>query len=117
MASRLSPQADADLEDIAFYVYLESGSVESAERVIQSIAERFDLLDAYPQAVDLEMISGPAYAVFLSAITSFCTASRVPMWRSFASPDGAAISKYYSVSRPQRKSTDKGLTMLSGSRS
>ena len=34
MAYRLSPQADADLEDIAFYVYLESGSVEIAERVI-----------------------------------------------------------------------------------
>jgi toxin ParE1/3/4 len=50
MAYRLSPQADADLEDIAFYVYLESGSVEIAERVIQSIAERFDLLDAYPRA-------------------------------------------------------------------
>ncbi len=50
MAYRLSPQADADLEDIAFYVYLESGNVEIAERVIQSIAERFDLLDAYPQA-------------------------------------------------------------------
>jgi toxin ParE1/3/4 len=50
MAYRLSPQADSDLEDIAFYVYLESGSVEIAERVTQSIAERFDLLDAYPQA-------------------------------------------------------------------
>lgn len=44
MAYRLAPQAEADLEDIAFYIFLESGSVEIADRVIQSIAERFDLL-------------------------------------------------------------------------
>ena len=50
MAYRLAPQAEADLEDIAFYVSLESGSLEVAERVIQSIAERFELLDAYPHA-------------------------------------------------------------------
>ena len=107
MAYRLSPQADADLEDIAFYVYLESGSAESAERVIQSIADRFDLLARTRRLVDLETISGPAYAVFLWAITSSCTASRAPMFRSFASPEGAAISKHYSASRPRRKSTDK----------
>jgi toxin ParE1/3/4 len=50
MAYRLAPQAEADLEDIAFYIFLESGNIEVADRVIQSIAERFDLLDAYPHA-------------------------------------------------------------------
>ena len=50
MAYRLAPQAEVDLEDIAFYVFLESGNLEIADRVIQSIAERFDLLDAYPHA-------------------------------------------------------------------
>ncbi|SRR6266849_1903452 len=50
MAYRLAPQAEADLEDIAFYIFLDSGSLEIADRVIQSIAERFDLLDAYPRA-------------------------------------------------------------------
>ena len=80
MAYRLSPQADSDLEDIAFYVYLESGIAEIAERVIQSIAERFDYLTRTRRLVDLGTISGPAYAVFLWAITSFCTASRGPMW-------------------------------------
>ena len=50
MAYRLAPQAEADLEDIAFYIFLESGSLEIADRVIQSIAERFDLLEAHPRA-------------------------------------------------------------------
>jgi hypothetical protein len=35
MAYRLAPQAEADLEDIAFYIFLESGSLESAARLIQ----------------------------------------------------------------------------------
>jgi toxin ParE1/3/4 len=50
MAYRLAPQAEADLEDIAFYLFLESGSLEIADRVIQSIAERFHLLEAHPHA-------------------------------------------------------------------
>lgn len=50
MAYRLAPQAEADLEDIAFYLFLESGSFEIADRVIHSIAERFDLLEAHPLA-------------------------------------------------------------------
>jgi len=50
MAYRLSPEAETDLEDIAFYVFLESGSLDVADRVIQSVVERFDLLDAYPHA-------------------------------------------------------------------
>lgn len=50
MAYRLAPQAEADLEDIAFYLFLESGSLEIADRVIHSIAERFDLLEAHPLA-------------------------------------------------------------------
>ena len=50
MAYRLAQQAEVDLEDIAFYVFLESGNLEIADRVIQSIAERFDVLDAYPHA-------------------------------------------------------------------
>jgi toxin ParE1/3/4 len=50
MAYRLAPQAEADLEDIAFYIFLESGSLESADRLIQSITQRFDLLEAHPLA-------------------------------------------------------------------
>jgi toxin ParE1/3/4 len=50
MAYRLAPQAEADLEDIAFYIFVESGSLELADRLIQSITERFALLAAYPRA-------------------------------------------------------------------
>jgi toxin ParE1/3/4 len=50
MAYRLAPQAEADLEDIAFYVFVDSGSLEIADRLIQSITERFDLLAAHPRA-------------------------------------------------------------------
>jgi plasmid stabilization system protein ParE len=44
MGHRLAPQAEADLEDIAFYIFLESGSLEMADRLIESISERFALL-------------------------------------------------------------------------
>ena len=38
MAHRLAPQAEADLDDIAYYVFRETGSIEIAERLIDSIA-------------------------------------------------------------------------------
>ena len=37
MAHRLAPQAEADLDDIAYYVFRETGSIEIAERLIDSI--------------------------------------------------------------------------------
>ena len=43
MAYRLAPEAEADLEGIAFYVFVDSGSLEIPDRLIQSIAERFEL--------------------------------------------------------------------------
>lgn len=49
MAYRVAPQAQADLEDIAFYVFVHSGSLEIADRLIDSIVERFDLLAAHPR--------------------------------------------------------------------
>lgn len=50
MPHRLSPKAVADLEDIWFYVATESGSVDIADRLINSIADRFHLLTTYPYA-------------------------------------------------------------------
>jgi toxin ParE1/3/4 len=50
MAYRLAPQAEADLEDLAFYIFLESGSLDIADRLIESITERFDLLAVHPRA-------------------------------------------------------------------
>ena len=54
MAYRLAKRAEADLEDIAYYIayYIakESGSLETARRVIESITDRFHLLGANPYA-------------------------------------------------------------------
>jgi len=43
-----SPQADFDLDSIWYYVASESGSVEIADRLLDSITERFFLLAKYP---------------------------------------------------------------------
>jgi toxin ParE1/3/4 len=50
MGHRLAPQAEADLEDLAYYVFVESGSLDIADRLIESISERFALLGAHPRA-------------------------------------------------------------------
>ena len=50
MACRLAKRAEADLEDIAYYIAKESGSLETAKRVIESITDRFHLLGANPYA-------------------------------------------------------------------
>jgi plasmid stabilization system protein ParE len=48
MAHRLAPEAEAELDDIWYYVAKESGSIEIADRLIDSIAERFYLLASHP---------------------------------------------------------------------
>jgi toxin ParE1/3/4 len=48
MGHILSPQADSDLDSIWYYAASGSGSVEIADRLIDSIAERFFLLSKYP---------------------------------------------------------------------
>jgi toxin ParE1/3/4 len=48
MQIRLSPQAEGDLEEIALYLTGESGSIEAAERIIDSILETLDLLGILP---------------------------------------------------------------------
>lgn len=50
MAHRLAPEAEKDLEDIAFYVFVQSGRIEIAYRLIESITERFALLGRHPYA-------------------------------------------------------------------
>ena len=44
MGHRLAPQAQADIDDIAYYVFGESGSLETADRLIESITTRLVLL-------------------------------------------------------------------------
>ena len=50
MAHSLSPRAQADIDDIAYYVSVESGSLETAHRFLESIYRRFLLLGQYPHA-------------------------------------------------------------------
>jgi toxin ParE1/3/4 len=45
---RLSPEAEADLDDIWIHIARESGSVDTATRVVESITERFWLLAQNP---------------------------------------------------------------------
>lgn len=49
MAHRLAPQAERDLDDIAYYVATETGSLDVAERLIDSITNRFYLLAHHPK--------------------------------------------------------------------
>ncbi len=50
MGHRLARQAQADIDDIAYYVFVESGNLEAADRLIDSLTARFALLGAYPHA-------------------------------------------------------------------
>jgi toxin ParE1/3/4 len=48
MAHRLAPRAERDLDDIWYFVAKESGSVDIASRLIDSIADRFVRLADFP---------------------------------------------------------------------
>ena len=50
MAHRVAPRAKADLDDIWFYVVRESGSMDVATRLVDSITGRFLLLATFPYA-------------------------------------------------------------------
>ena len=49
MAHRIAPEAEAELDDIWYYIAKESGSIEIADRVIDSVTGRFFLLARFPQ--------------------------------------------------------------------
>ena len=49
MARRIAPEAEAELDDIWYYMAKESGSIEIADRVIDSVTDRFRLLARFPQ--------------------------------------------------------------------
>lgn len=48
MGHRRAPQADSDLDDIWYYVASNSGSLDVADRFIESITDRFFLLARHP---------------------------------------------------------------------
>src|SRR3990172_9070533 len=48
MGHRLAPEAEAELDGIWYYVAKESGSIEIADRLIDSLTDRFFLLASHP---------------------------------------------------------------------
>src|SRR5260370_37163144 len=48
MAHRLAPEAEAELDGLWYYIAAESRSIEIADRVVDSITDRFFLLSVYP---------------------------------------------------------------------
>ena len=48
MAHRIASRAETDLDDIWFYVAKESGSIEIANRLIDTITDRFFVLASFP---------------------------------------------------------------------
>jgi toxin ParE1/3/4 len=48
MAHRVAPRAEADLDDIWLYVAQQSGSIKIANRVINTITDRFFMLASFP---------------------------------------------------------------------
>ena len=50
MAHRLAPEVETELDEIWYYTARESGSVQTANRLIDSITERFFLLAGFPYA-------------------------------------------------------------------
>jgi toxin ParE1/3/4 len=48
MAHRLSPEAEAELDGIWYYIATESGSIDVADRFIDSLTGRFYLLSLSP---------------------------------------------------------------------
>jgi len=49
MSHRLVPQAEAELDGIWYYVAKETGSIDIADRLIDSITQRFLLLSRNPR--------------------------------------------------------------------
>ena len=49
MAHRVSARAEADLDEIWYYVAKESGSIVIANRVIETITDRFFMLASFPR--------------------------------------------------------------------
>jgi len=48
MAIRTSPEAEAELDDIWYYIATESSSVEVADRLLDTIDDQFALLAKHP---------------------------------------------------------------------
>jgi toxin ParE1/3/4 len=64
MRLRISPQAEADLDSIWYYVATESASVEIADRQVDSLTSRFLLLERHPYIGRIRDEFGPGMRSF-----------------------------------------------------
>jgi toxin ParE1/3/4 len=53
MAHRLAPEVEAELDGIWYYIANQSGNFEIADRLIDSITDRFFLLASRPMWADV----------------------------------------------------------------
>ena len=80
MAHRLAPEVETELDDIWYYIAKGSDSIEIADRVIDSITDRFFLLPHGRISDDAGMdICALAYEVFRWAPMSSSTALKPKM--------------------------------------
>ena len=83
MAYRLAKRAEADLEDIAYYIAKESGRLETAKRVIESITDDFTCLGPIPTPAE------PGTTIWARAAEAF---RPTDISSSTASPGGTCLS-------------------------
>ncbi len=76
MAHRVAPSAEADLDDIWFHVAKESGSIEIANRLIDTVTERFLVLASHISDVRARKTSALDTEASRWGNTSSCTASK-----------------------------------------
>ncbi len=98
MAHRLAPAAEAGLDDIWFHIAKESQSFEIADRVVDSITDRFLLLATHPHIgrrrdEDLR----PGLRSFPWASTSLFIGSKMTTCRSSTLYAAAATLRLSSV--------------------
>lgn len=85
MAHRVAPQASADPDDIRYYIAKESGSIEIADQLIDSITERFFCwLAIHTWDVPATTILALVCAAFPSANMSLFTLPETNMCSFFA---------------------------------
>ena len=63
---RLSPQAEAELDGIWIYIARESGSTDTATRVVENITDRFWLLARYDLRPGLRSLAADDYVIIHS---------------------------------------------------
>jgi plasmid stabilization system protein ParE len=69
MAHRIAPEVECDLDDIWLYVATESGNMAVANRLVDSITDRFPLLAGFPYTCACS-INSPRSACSMPLCTS-----------------------------------------------